>query len=266
VSDAFSLLSRSQLHRRRARLLSRIRRRYDVVDEPFAIGPLRINFTRVTDADRVLDQVCAEQDEHEHKTHDRKQGNDLHLPYWAELWDSSIGVGHWLVQSTVRDKRVLDLGCGMGFAGAVAAAMGHRVTLVDIETPSLLFARLNTLPYAHRVRVQKLNWQTDRLADRFDVILGADVLYERAQWEHLEPFWRAHLAHEGIVLLGEPGRMTGDLFGEWITARGWTLTLLEQPIPTRPRPIRLFVLNRHRARVDAGLARGYRKHQSRRRF
>jgi predicted nicotinamide N-methyase len=244
VSDAFGLMSRSQLLRRRARLLSRIQHRYEIVEEPFVIGPLQLSFTRVKDADRVLDQVCDEQDNRERKTHERREGNDLHLPYWAELWDSSIGVGHWLVRSNLRNRNVLDLGCGMGFAGTVAAMLGHRVTLVDIETPALLFARLNTLPYSSHVRVQKLNWQRDRLTDRFDLILGADVLYERAQWDFLEPFWRAHLADNGIVVLGEPGRMTGDLFGDWIASRGWTLSQHEQPVPTRTRPIRLFVLNR----------------------
>ncbi len=264
------------MSRRRARLLARVERRYEIVDQPFTIGPLRLNFTRVKDADRVLDQVCAEQDAHERKSQERKNGNELHLPYWAELWDSSIGVGHWLVTNRGQmsrrwddgDKEIerdshsltlspghlvtlssspphtLDLGCGMGLAGTVAAAMGHRVTLADIESPALLFARLNTLPYASRAYVRKLNWQTDNLGERFDLILGADVLYERAQWEFLEPFWRAHLAERGVVILGEPGRMTGDQFGEWIAARGWTLTQLEQPVVGRARPIRLFVLNR----------------------
>ena len=62
----------------------------------------------------------------------------------------------------------------MGLAGTVAAAMGHRVTLADIESPALLFARLNTLPYASRAYVRKLNWQTDNLGERFDLILGAE--------------------------------------------------------------------------------------------
>jgi predicted nicotinamide N-methyase len=244
VSDPFALLSRSELERRRSRLLSRIRRKYQIVEEPFAIGPLRFTFTRVKDPDRVLDQVCAEEDTREVRSGERRQGNDLHLPYWAELWDSSIGVGNYLVQSHQTSRNVLDLGCGMGLAGTVAAAMGHQVLLVDIEAPALLFARLNTLPYTLRTRVRRLNWQTDRLDERFDLILGADVLYERAQWEYLEPFWRAHLNDDGAVILGEPGRGTGDLFGEWITQRGWTLTQREQPVATRARPIRLFILNR----------------------
>jgi predicted nicotinamide N-methyase len=131
----------------------------------------------------------------------------------------------------------------MGLTGTVAAAMGADVTFADLEAPALLFARLNSLPFdptGRRTRTHRLNWQTDRLGRRFDLIIGADILYERAQWDFLEPFWRAHLARDGSVLLGEPGRPTGEMFGEWITARGWQIEEFAEPVTTRPSPIRIF--------------------------
>jgi len=138
----------------------------------------------------------------------------------------------------------MDLGCGMGLAGAVAARIGMRVLFADLEPPALLFAQLNSLPDAPRVRTRRLNWQTDRLDERFDLILGADILYERKQWDFLEPFWRAHLAPRGSVLLGEPGRKTGEMFVEWIAERGWALSEFAQPVETRSRPVRVFELKR----------------------
>jgi predicted nicotinamide N-methyase len=243
-SDTFQLLPREELSRRRGRLLARIQRYYDTAEEIFVIGPMRVNFTRVRNPDVVLDEICGREDRREQGGEDRRTGNDLHLPYWAELWDSSIGLGHFLVRREARNQRVLDLGCGMGLAGTVAAAMGHAVLLADLESPALLFARLNTLPFNTRTRTRQLNWQRDRLGETFDLILGADVVYEREQWQYLEPFWQAHLAEAGSVLLAEPGRQTGDLFAEWITQRGWTLSRHEQVIPLRERPIRLFELSR----------------------
>jgi hypothetical protein len=74
------------------------------------------------------------------------------------------------------------------------------------------------------------------------VILGADILYERKQWPFLDAFWRKHLAPGGRILLGEPGRQTGDDFGGWISERGWKLQMHAEPVVTRPRPIRLFEL------------------------
>jgi predicted nicotinamide N-methyase len=239
------LLPSRELHRKRQILLSRLRRKYDITETEYLIGPLRIPFARVTNADTVLDQVCNEIDEIEKRTGEKVPDQLMHMPYWAELWDSSYGVGHWLVDRArlmKSDLHTLDLGCGMGFAGTVAAMLGHRVFFADLEVPALLFAKLNSLPWLRRVRCRQLNWQTDQLNESFDLIIGADVLYEKSQWEFLEPFFRNHLAKDGVVLLGEPGRGTGDLFGDWIRAKGWNLTLTEQKVFSRDCAIRLFEL------------------------
>jgi predicted nicotinamide N-methyase len=132
----------------------------------------------------------------------------------------------------------------MGLAGAVAARLGMRVLFADLEPPALLFARLNSLADAARVRTRRLNWQTHHLDEHFDLILGADILYERRQWDYLEPFWRNHLSVGGRVLLGEPGRQTGEMFPEWIRSHGWTFEQESQKVPTRDTPIRLFELSR----------------------
>lgn len=130
----------------------------------------------------------------------------------------------------------------MGLTGTIAAALGADVLMADLETPALLFARLNSLPWGGRVRARQLNWQTDRLGERFDLILGADILYERKQWEFLDAFWREHLAEGGHLLLGEPGRQTGDTFLEWAPARGWRLQRRDLKVPTRETPVRVLRL------------------------
>jgi len=227
-----------------ARLLARIHRRYQTKTQTWQIGPLSIPFTRIADPDVVLDQVAAEEDRREKQSGVRHEGEELHLPYWAELWDSGLGIGQMLVSAPqwVRGKNVLDLGCGMGLAGTVAAALGANVLFADLEADSLLFATLNSLPWRKNVRTRRLNWQKDRLEERFDLILGADILYEKQQWPFLEPFWREHIKKDGTVLLGEPGRQTGDLFLEWMSSKNWQIEKSEQPVTTRPRPIRLFHL------------------------
>jgi len=232
------------LNRRAKTLLQRIHRTYQTQRKTWKINDLSIDFIQIADPDRVLDQVAEEEDRLERLSGRRTDGDQLHLPYWAELWDSALGIGQLLARRRAEfaGKSAMDLGCGMGLTGTVAARLGMRVLFADLEAPALLFAQLNSLPDASRVRTHQLNWQTDRLDEQFDLIIGADILYERKQWDHLEPFWRKHLAPTGSILLGEPGRPTGDLFPEWIRARGWSLTPLEQPVPTRERPIRLFQL------------------------
>jgi predicted nicotinamide N-methyase len=116
--------------------------------------------------------------------------------------------------------------------------------LADLEPDALLFAQLNTLPYGPRVRTRQVNWQTHSLGVTFDLILGADVVYERAQWDALEPFWRRHLNEHGVVLLGEPGRQTGAIFVDWIRERGWSMELVQQPLTACGKVIRVMRLTR----------------------
>lgn len=243
-----------QLDRLRARLLQRIRRRYGVSYAPLDIGPLHLHFIRIENPDRVLDMVADEVDRYERQHGKRKYGEEMHLPYWAELWDSAPAVGQYLASAQGRKllarrrvealPAVLDLGCGMGLAGATAAALGAQVLFADLESHALLFARLNSLPWFERIRTRRLNWRTDNLHERFDAILGADILYEKVQWPYLEPFWDAHLTADGAVVLGEPGRPTGDEFLAWIADRPWTVATHLERIATRDQPVRVIVLRR----------------------
>jgi predicted nicotinamide N-methyase len=232
---------------RRRQLLARIHRRFETITEPLRVGAMEFAFTRIADPNRVLDQVAEEEDRRDKLAGKRRDGEELHLPYWAELWDSSLAIIEFLAETLpaafdVPKLSVLDLGCGMGLTGTVAAAMGARVLFADLEPEALLFARLNAIAFEDRIRTRRLNWQTARLTERFDLIIGADILYEKAQWPFLEPFWRGHLKPAGSVLLGEPGRQTGDLFLEWIKPHPWTLTQLKKSVPTRSAPIRIFQL------------------------
>ena len=233
--------------RGRRQLLARIHRRFETITEPVRVGPLTLSFTRVADPNRVLDQVAAEEDRLDKLAGHRRDGEELHLPYWAEVWDSSLAIIEFLAETLpakfdVPKLSVLDLGCGMGLTGAMAAALGARVLFADLEPEALLFARLNAVDHESRVRTRRLNWQTARLTEQFDLIIGADILYDKTQWQHLEPFWRGHLRPTGTILLGEPGRQTGDMFLDWIKPHPWTLSQLKKTVPTRTTPIRLFEL------------------------
>src|SRR5688572_13495466 len=150
-----------------SRLRHRVERRFALVDTSFTFGSLTLPFTRIADPDRVLDEVAAEEDRLEKLSGKRVEGDYLHLPYWAELWDSAMGVALHLAHAPHVPPRVLDLGCGMGLSGAAAAARGASVTFVDLEPAALLFARLNSIPFADRVRTRRLDWRTDHLDERF---------------------------------------------------------------------------------------------------
>src|SRR4051812_29366952 len=78
---------------RREALRARIGRRFQIVEREWVVGPLRIPFVQIADPDVVLDEVAAEEDRLERVSGRRADGDQLHLPYWAELWDSAAGIG-----------------------------------------------------------------------------------------------------------------------------------------------------------------------------
>jgi len=90
----------------------------------------------------------------------------------------------------VRGRSVLELGAGCGLAGLAAAALGARVILTDTPSAGRVLAQLrrNAALNGGAAEVRALEWaepegggggEEEWLApgERFDLILGADVMY-----------------------------------------------------------------------------------------
>jgi predicted nicotinamide N-methyase len=156
-----------------------------------------------------------------------------HLPYWALLWPSGLALAEALLAQpeTVRGKKTLELGCGLGSTAAVAAALGARLTVSDLFSDALLFAAYNTARHAGSVpRRLLLNWRTAAgraalLASApYETLLAADVLYERDDIPLLLELVPALLAPTGTFLLAEPGRNASRAFVATALARAWPHT------------------------------------------
>src|SRR5690606_33568923 len=117
-------------------------------------GSRQVRFTRIADPNRVLSDVAEAEDYRERITGVRLDDDQLRLPYWAEIWDSARGIVQMLgheKDGQLVGQRVLDLGCGMGLVGTLAAMLGAEVTFADLESDALLFARLNSLPWRRQI-------------------------------------------------------------------------------------------------------------------
>jgi predicted nicotinamide N-methyase len=109
-------------------------------------------------------------------------------PYWSFCWASGLALARFLAEQPqwVKGKRILDFGAGSGVAGIAAMKAGAlEVVACDLDPVAIQACRanadLNGVPLAY---------SNDFFAeeDRFDLILVADVLYDRANLPLLDQF------------------------------------------------------------------------------
>lgn len=109
-------------------------------------------------------------------------------PYWSFCWASGLALARFLAEQPhwVAGKRVLDFGAGSGIAGIAAMKAGaFEVVACDLDPLAIEACRANA-----ELNGVTLEYSGDFFAeeDRFDLILVADVLYDRANLPLLDQF------------------------------------------------------------------------------
>ncbi|MCQ2043055.1 Predicted nicotinamide N-methyase [Stutzerimonas kunmingensis] len=109
-------------------------------------------------------------------------------PYWSFCWASGLVLARWLAERPewVRGKRVLDFGAGSGVAAIAAAKAGAaEVVACDLDPLALAACQANAA-----LNEVELRYSQDFFgeADRYDLIIVADVLYDRANLPLLDHF------------------------------------------------------------------------------
>ena len=109
-------------------------------------------------------------------------------PYWCLCWASGLALARWLAEKPewVAGKRVLDFGAGSGVAAIAAAKAGAaEVVACDLDPLALEACRANA-----ELNGVVLSYSADffQEEDRFDLIIVADVLYDRANLPLLDHF------------------------------------------------------------------------------
>lgn len=152
--------------------------------------------------------------------------DDERLPYWVELWPSSLALGVWLADNRkkIAGRVCLDLGCGLGFTAILGSWLGARVIGMDYEPEALAFARSNAISNtAPKTDWLVMDWRTPALAPKsLDFVWGGDIMYENRFVEPIFTFLDHTLAPGGIVWMAEPGRGVYTLFRNALLRRRWS--------------------------------------------
>ncbi|MCR5257611.1 MAG: methyltransferase domain-containing protein [Desulfovibrio sp.] len=149
-----------------------------------------------------------------------------HIPYWTELWPSSIALCQWLARNreAIAGRTCLDLGCGLGLCAMAAQALGARVIGVDIVEEALAFARRNAL--ANGVdpapAFLAMDWRRPALAKgSMDFVWGGDIMYERRFVQPVLALFARVLKQGGRAWVAEPGREVYQAFLQGLDSGGW---------------------------------------------
>jgi predicted nicotinamide N-methyase len=172
-----------------------------------AIGDRELKIEAVIDQDALIDMV--------------KTQHDLdHFPYGWMLWPSAIGLSNFILQNEHRfaGMNVLELGCGVGMAGVASALAGGDVIQTDYLDGALELSSHNAQLNGVQTATQIGDWRDfpSALIDWADIVIGTDILYERAMHPNLKELLPKFTKRGVPVIIADPIRPQAlDALGKW---------------------------------------------------
>jgi predicted nicotinamide N-methyase len=189
-----------------------------------AVGADRIALWRVADLERHVDRraLLAAADPPE-------------PPYWAHLWSGAV----LLAAAVPRGgRRALEIGCGLRLPGLAAARRGARVTFVDRVPAALAFVRASAAANGlGAVDVVAADATTPAIAARFDLVLAAELLYDRAAFAPVAAAIARHVAPTGRALLTDARRTDTSAFYDALDAANLTWHVTDHVIREERLPV-----------------------------
>jgi predicted nicotinamide N-methyase len=199
----------------------------ETVDERIALPGGEIALTRPRDAEALLSEEGFEHEEF--------------LPYWAELWSSSIALAHDVAGRSLKGASVLELGCGLGLPSLAAARAGGRVLATDWSPEAVRAVADNARRNEVELETAVVSWSApERIVERapWRFVIASDVLYERRNVALLLELLPRLVDGAGQVLIADPQRAPAGDFVQRAEA-DWHVRTTGSPRSERARIHRL---------------------------
>ena len=141
---------------------------------------------------------------------------DERLPYWADVWPSSLILAGKLLELDGTGRSALELGCGVGLSTLAATTAGFDVLSTDYYEDAIDVTRANVFRNLGRIaRTRLVDWRhVPRDLGTFDLVFASDVLYEKEYALLLPIILCRVLATGGVALIADPGRVAAPMFIE----------------------------------------------------
>jgi predicted nicotinamide N-methyase len=172
-------------------LYQKIREQYSVGFESLKLADdLHLHLLKITDLEQILEGKDPLK-------------NPSEFPFWIRLWEAAIVLSRFMVNlNPAAGTTVLELGAGLGAPALAAAGLGCAVTLSDYEDIILDFERVSAAASKlDNVSFQMLDWLKPPEMERYDIILGAEVLFREEFFTPLLAILRHALKPDGVIYL-----------------------------------------------------------------
>jgi 2-polyprenyl-3-methyl-5-hydroxy-6-metoxy-1,4-benzoquinol methylase len=185
-------------------------------------------------------------------------------PLWAYVWPAGLVLAELVAgefAAQIAGRTVLELGCGLGAVGLSAAKVGGIVTLTDREPEALELAQNIAAENSLAIETCLLEWSRvpEALVGRFDVVLGADIMYDPAQLTPMLGALHTLLAPTGHAWISDADRVDPSAFETSAQRAGLTVqrwcTVVEPPVvPTSDdshrQPVHIYRLHKEATAGD----------------
>ncbi len=151
---------------------------------------------------------------------------------FGQVWPVGLLLANAMSTFDIEGKRILEIGCGLGLASLVLQRRGADVIASDIHPlaePFLAYnSALNALP---SVPYRKLRWGVPLpTLGQFDLLIAADVLYERTHADLLAALVARHAKPEAEVVFSDPGRGYSAAFSRALALQGFEVRESRGPL------------------------------------
>lgn len=147
---------------------------------------------------------------------DSRNDESLGWGYWDRIWPSEAALSDFLIHqffpTKLQSTKVLEIGCGTGLAGIVAAQLGAFTMFSDMVPITLEAVKESCrLNHINSFDTWILDWsQTIEPKGPYDLVLGSEVFYEEGILAGISHILEQVLAPKGKGLFCDPNRLGLD--------------------------------------------------------
>ena len=129
-------------------------------------------------------------------------------PIFGVIWPSSLVMSHFLLDYNYHDKRILEVGCGIGLASLLLNHLHADITATDFHPAVEGFLDKNVLLNDDgKIPFVLSDWrEINTELGLFDLILGSDLLYEDEHALLLAAFMERHANKHCKIIIVDPSR------------------------------------------------------------